>query len=278
MSAPPIVHGAARRAASQRTIITSRWVGASKTMSFLMLPFLGLGPQPRGGRRHVRARRDARGRERAGRGACGRRDHRRRRGLRGDDGEHVQVHLRRRRLRRRPGLLLLGGRGPLFVARRLFAFRGGFSAGASSGGPPPRAPGGPPERASAIRRGRRSIETHLSAGTLPEDAPTGDCVVAVANYGEDYSDATTLGDYAAVTFEIYPPESSKKKSDDTTAILARARSREFFAFSTPLRGRASSDPRATRRHGEGTRAFDLATAPRRRRSRSSSPRSSSLRS
>ncbi|KAK7239328.1 hypothetical protein SO694_0002538 [Aureococcus anophagefferens] len=38
--------------------------------------------------------------------------------------------------------------------------------------------------------------------TLPEDAPTGDCVVAVANYGDDYSDATTLGDYAAVAVII----------------------------------------------------------------------------
>ena len=98
-----------------------------------------------------------------------------------------------------------------------------------------------------MRRGRRSIETHRSAGTLPEDAPTGDCVVAVANYGEDYSDATTLGDYAAVTFEIYPPESSKKKSDDTTAILARARRRDIFGV------RASRSPRrftaASRRRG-----------------------------
>ena len=128
-----------------------------------------------------------------------------------------------------------------------------------------------------MRRGRRSIETHRSAGTLPEDAPTGDCVVAVANYGEDYSDATTLGDYAAVTFEIYPPESSKKKSDDTTAILARARRREFSAFERPAR-RGASPPRRAAAGGPIYARDSLATAPRRRRSRSSSPRSSSPRS
>ncbi|KAH8061862.1 hypothetical protein JL722_3819 [Aureococcus anophagefferens] len=113
--------------------------------------------------------------------------------------------------------------------------------------------------------------------TLPEDAPTGDCVVAVANYGDDYSDATTLGDYAAVTFEIYPPESSKKKSDDTTAILARARRRESSPFERPAR-RGASPPRRAAAAVPIYARSSLATAPRRRRSRSSSPRSSSPRS
>ncbi|KAH8055819.1 hypothetical protein JL721_10132 [Aureococcus anophagefferens] len=103
-------------------------------------------------------------------------------------------------------------------------------------------------------------------GTLPEDAPTGDCVVAVANYGDDYSDATTLGDYAAVTFEIYPPESSKKKSDDTTAILAGAganlRRSAPAAAATAAPPRQFRSTRAPPRHRAAPPQAPACTSPR----------------
>ena len=56
--------------------------------------------------------------------------------------------------------------------------------------------------------------------TLPTTAPVGDCAVAVANYGADYSSRLTLaGAYEPPVFTIHGPESKKKNDDETTVVL-----------------------------------------------------------